>query len=678
MNSFSEKQPHIGIDFGTTKTLVAEYDPVKMMAKPHKLGRGSFEMPTSIYATENGDLLFGDEADDDGITDLPNLIRRFKMKLGKPGMAHVGRKAGTAVDLTTEYLANVKKQLETQVLHTSVERVILTVPAMFGPAQRKDLTTAAKQAGFKEVELLAEPVAAGIAYCDHHSDLSKQLRFIVVDWGGGTFDVAHVERHASGELRIHEDFVVGLDDIGGEVFDDELWTVASSALDAAGHGSLDRQPRAEWGKFRRDLSRAKERLSSQDSVNMTFALEGGQSCKISLKREDFNNIIRPMVQRAASFVSQLLARANNAGHPPEFILLAGGTSRIPMIREELEKITGVECRQWSEGREAIGLGASIKAHQKWGLQASLPRDDKEAAMTQYRGLLEAAWLDKKITPVECEFLEKKRTDLGLTYEESRSLQIQVLGFLIQDVVCGTKVANDPSYMNSLGMKFVSVKITGGPRNRQQVWFSIWMTRVQDYRKYAEAKSGVDGKWKNPGFAQGGDHPVVNVSWEDAVAFCEWLTQQERSAGRIAATAKYRLPTDHEWSCAAGIGAREAAEASPMSKDDKLGDVYPWDTQWPPPKGVGNYAASLKVDEFEYTSPVGSFPANSSGLYDLGGNAWEWCEDLYDATSNLVRVVRGGSWFNDRRVFLRSACRGCNDPRSRFDRNGFRVVLVGGG
>ena len=239
-----------------------------------------------------------------------------------------------------------------------------------------------------------------------------------------------------------------------------------------------------------------------------------------------------------------------------------------------------------------------------------------------------------------------------------------------------KATKDQPFINSLGMKFVPVKITGGPSAGQQVLFSIWKTRVQDYRKDAEAKIWVDGDWKNPGFPQGGDHPVVCVSWEDAVAFCEWLTQQERSTGKIPATAKYRLPTDHEWSCAVGIGEREDAAATPKSKDDKLGEVYPWGTQWPPPKGAGNYESSLNVDEFKYTSPVGSFPANSSGLYDLGGNAWEWCEDKYEATGT-ARVLRGGSWNGKDRVSLRSAFRDDYDPRSRVVSYGFRVVLVGG-
>ena len=244
-----------------------------------------------------------------------------------------------------------------------------------------------------------------------------------------------------------------------------------------------------------------------------------------------------------------------------------------------------------------------------------------------------------------------------------------------DVVAG-KATKDQPFINSLEMKFVPVKITGGPSAGQQVLFSVWKARVQDYRKYAEATSGVDREWKNPGFAQGEDHPVVKVSWEDAVAFCEWLTQKERSTGKIPATAKYRLPTDHEWSCAVGIGEREDAAASPQSKDDKLGDVFPWGTQWPPPKGAGNYDTSLNIDEFKYTSPVDSFPANSSGLYDLGGNAWEWCEDLYSATST-ARVLRGGSWNVFVRVVLRSACRDFVGPRCRYVSFGFRVVLVGG-
>ena len=126
------------------------------------------------------------------------------------------------------------------------------------------------------------------------------------------------------------------------------------------------------------------------------------------------------------------------------------------------------------------------------------------------------------------------------------------------------------FVNSLGMGFVPVP-------GADVLFSVWETRVKDYQAFCDA---TERSWKKPRFSQTGDHPAVNASWEDATAFCEWLSQREGN--------KYRLPTDHEWSCAVGIGDREDAEAAPKSKDMKIADVFPWGKQWPPPNDAGNY------------------------------------------------------------------------------------------
>jgi formylglycine-generating enzyme required for sulfatase activity len=235
---------------------------------------------------------------------------------------------------------------------------------------------------------------------------------------------------------------------------------------------------------------------------------------------------------------------------------------------------------------------------------------------------------------------------------------------------GKKSTPPKAFTNTLGMKFVPVKGT-------EVAFCIWETRVKDYAAFAAANAGVVERWKKPfgdKFKQADTHPVVHVSWNDANAFCAWLTKKELAAGKIKAGQKYRLPTDAEWSVAVGLGKEKGN--TPEEKDSGIKDVYPWGKEWPPPKGAGNYRQILKVDNFEYTSPVGSFAVNKLGLHDMGGNAWEWCEDWYDPATKTDRVLRGASWDDFSPDYLLSSRRG-DAPVSRGDDVGFRCVLVGG-
>ena len=224
-----------------------------------------------------------------------------------------------------------------------------------------------------------------------------------------------------------------------------------------------------------------------------------------------------------------------------------------------------------------------------------------------------------------------------------------------------------AFTNTLGMVFKPVQGT-------KVRFCIWETRVKDYAAYAAANAGVDDGWKSPGIKQADTHPVVKVSWEDANAFCAWLTKKELAAGKIKAGQKYRLPTDAEWSMAVGLGKEKGN--TPEEKSRGIEDVYPWGKEWPPPKGAGNYHGSLKVDSYKYTSPVGNFAANKIGLHDIGGNVWEWCEDWYDPAAKKYRVLRGASWLGDRPGFLLSSRRFSGTPDIRSDVVGFRCVLVG--
>jgi serine/threonine protein kinase len=224
----------------------------------------------------------------------------------------------------------------------------------------------------------------------------------------------------------------------------------------------------------------------------------------------------------------------------------------------------------------------------------------------------------------------------------------------------TSPSDAAGFTNSLGMKFVPVLGT-------EVMFCIHETRNADYAAYSESSSGVvDTEWKaNHTFGKD-RHPVVSVSWEDATAFCQWLSKKEGKS--------YRLPTDHEWSCAVGIGSWEDESASPASKDGEIQEVHPWEGDYPPGPKDGNYAVSGVDDGYNDTAPVMQFKANELGLYDLGGNVWEWCEDWYHSVKDS-RVLRGGSWCSVYRDPLASSYRGRSAPVSRSNGSGFRVVVM---
>lgn len=257
--------------------------------------------------------------------------------------------------------------------------------------------------------------------------------------------------------------------------------------------------------------------------------------------------------------------------------------------------------------------------------------------------------------------------------------VEVMPSPASKVVSRASVSRNRPFVNSLGMKFLPVPGT-------KVLFCMHETRKGDYAAYASSQDGLDESWRNVRskgvpVSEGDDHPVVNVSWEDAVSFCDWLSRKEGVT--------YRLPTDHEWSIAVGIGDLEHAASSPESKTAKIG-VYPWGRTFPPRGGAGNYADVVAeaqgtgevciqgyTDGYATTSPVMRFSPNMHGLYDLGGNVWEWCEDWYN-TRKEGRVLRGGAWFCGIPTSLLSSFRYRFPQAGRGDSGGFRVVLVAPG
>lgn len=266
----------------------------------------------------------------------------------------------------------------------------------------------------------------------------------------------------------------------------------------------------------------------------------------------------------------------------------------------------------------------------------------------------------------------------------------------------SEATKERPYVNPLGMEFIPVPGYKG------VYLCRTETRVGDFRAFVQETGyqqmgganllGIDpggkarwyqeekGGWDNTAFSQTDSHPVVCVSWAEAQTFCKWLSEKDPGHS-------YRLPTDAEWSAAAGSESR-----------------YPWGNEWPAPKAAGNYPgeevrtafpgyewrlAYDYADDATATAPVGRHLANRHGFYDLGGNVWEWCEEVYHSALNdadtlaklpglanptsgdgsALRILRGGSWDFGIENMLRSSFRFLGPENGRSANFGFRVIVT---
>ncbi|CAN5461330.1 hypothetical protein BH23VER1_BH23VER1_34420 [soil metagenome] len=237
------------------------------------------------------------------------------------------------------------------------------------------------------------------------------------------------------------------------------------------------------------------------------------------------------------------------------------------------------------------------------------------------------------------------------------------------------------WQNSLEMRFLPID-----EGVDNLMISALETRIRDYQAYA--RQSELPMPPGPGFDQGQDHPQVNVTRDEATAFCNWLTARDRAAGIIEEFHEYRLPTDAEWSLAVGID-NERGEF-PSDRNERTYGIFPWGLGWPPPPGSGNFADGAFAesssadgretiaeyhDGFAQTSPSGYFSAAPNGTYDLAGNVWEWVADPYHPTDPSVGVLRGGSWMDASRDDLRSSHRLAAPADGRDVRFGFRTVLA---
>ena len=385
------KTAYIGIDFGTTKTLVSVYNENKRDAKIIRLGRGRDDIPTSVYVAEDGSFLCGEDADDQRSAEPDRYARAFKMKLGSqdtPLSFFDGASFSqyTAKDLTRVFLSYIRTECEKYTGET-IGRAVITRPVRFSPMQCKELEEAAREAGFEELSFISEPEAAAHTFCRQQAD-DPFTNALIIDWGGGTLDMALVSREGT-VIKTYKNYTDGIPK-GGENFDDALYWLAMKRMEEEQGRGNDLEEDMMEPEFsytiRKNLRLTKESLSRLQQHNLRLSGRQGAYPALKVQREEFEQSIRSHIEEAASMACALIKSISEPSLRPDKLILVGGSSRIPAVAQILQERTGLPCRTWDMSVEAVGLGAALVAAERWSQLTENETDDTVEQASQVEEL----------------------------------------------------------------------------------------------------------------------------------------------------------------------------------------------------------------------------------------------------------------------------------------------------
>jgi molecular chaperone DnaK len=365
-----------GIDLGTTNSLIARFNrgTVEVFKNPN----GFKETLPSIVGFRNDRILVGEQAKTYAERDPKSVATRFKRKMGTTETINI--KAINASKSPVELSAFVLKELKS-FIHTgeTPDSVVITIPASFDTVQSNATKEAGFQAGFKQVILLQEPIAASLAFANKEkADDLKNSQWIVYDLGGGTFDVAMI-RIVEGELKVidHE----GDNYLGGGDFDAVLVeNIIVPELSKLGRFvDLISNLKSNTGKYNRLwavlLSKAEDakiELSSRQSAEIDLGTirdlkdEDGKTIDavITITRSEFEAAIKAFVDATASMVKSILTRNSLRASDVKFVLMVGGSTYIPYVRKRIEEILDIPVNTAIDPTNAVAVGAAYFAATK--------------------------------------------------------------------------------------------------------------------------------------------------------------------------------------------------------------------------------------------------------------------------------------------------------------------------
>jgi molecular chaperone HscC len=337
----------IGIDLGTTNSLVSFWDGTKARIIPNALKETL--TPSAVSLDDNGDILVGRPAKDRLITHPHLSASLFKRAIGSDKAFVLGQTTFRPEELSALVLKSLKADAE-HYLNQSVKEAIVSVPAYFNDAQRKTTKAAGQLAGLEVKHLINEPTAAAIAYGLHEK--KEFSTFIVLDLGGGTFDVSILE-YFPGVMEVHA--TAGDTFLGGEDFTDAI----IKCFLEENHLQSEDLDRKAMHQLQRLAEQCKLELSRKSAASIAFnGFERNIDWKIT--RDKFEVITGDLLRRMQLPIEQSVKDAKLKLKDLGAVILVGGATRMPMLRSMVGKMFGKLPYSTLNPDEVVGLGAGIQ------------------------------------------------------------------------------------------------------------------------------------------------------------------------------------------------------------------------------------------------------------------------------------------------------------------------------
>lgn len=376
-----EKKQIIGIDLGTTNSLVAYMDHGKPVTVKDKSGKHPL-LPSILHFGPNQSITVGEEAKDKLVEDPHNTIYSVKRLLGKSyndlgEQGHdlgyqiinddpnalvkvkVGNRFYNPTELSAEILKALKSRIESH-LGIEVDQAVITVPAYFNDAQRQATRDAGKLAGLDVLRIVNEPTAASLAYgIDRLSEESGLIA--VYDLGGGTFDLSILQLDSGifEVLATRGDTQLGGDDLDQLIIRHWAAQLGIQLSDLHADRSLNQA-------FRIEAEKAKIQLSDTDIYQSKIADRA-----ISLSKSEFETLISPLIEKTISYCKMALQDAKVKTSEIDHIVMVGGSTRIPYVRTQISAFFGKTVHTEVNPDEVVALGAAIQADILAGNQPGL-------------------------------------------------------------------------------------------------------------------------------------------------------------------------------------------------------------------------------------------------------------------------------------------------------------------